>query len=137
VKPPTFGDGGGGEGGVAGLRRGWRRRWWLGAAGGVGAVVAVSVWRICKRYAGNHGGRGDRYNGMILSKQLILNKMHSNGNIYCWFKYGCWGKFTPVWLNVKTSPTESVSRMLHRVAWQNAPSKFPVCHARSSRGLRH
>jgi hypothetical protein len=55
VKPPTFGDDGGGEGGVAGYGAGGVGGGG-GAAGGVGAVVAVSVWRICERYAGNHGG---------------------------------------------------------------------------------
>jgi len=49
-------------------------RW--GTAGGVGAGVAVSKWRICERYARNHGGPCDRYNGTILSKRLILSKMH-------------------------------------------------------------
>jgi hypothetical protein len=53
--PPTFGDGGG-EGGVAGYGAGGGGGGGWGAASGVGAVVAVSVWRICERYAGNHGG---------------------------------------------------------------------------------
>jgi len=48
----------------------------------------VSKWRICERYARNHGGPCDRYNGMILSKRLILSKMHSSHNIYCCCKYG-------------------------------------------------
>jgi hypothetical protein len=53
MKPPTFGDDG--DGGVAGTL--WvASEVVVGAAGGIGAAVAVSVWRICERYTGNHGG---------------------------------------------------------------------------------
>jgi hypothetical protein len=47
-------------------------------------------------------GCADRHNGMILSKRLILSKMHSNSHIYCCCKYGGWSQFTPspVRLNV-------------------------------------